>query len=236
MKDRKETNLEQSLKNMNDHIIRDDERRQHSRKTLLSKMEQEKSPKRKSRIKRSVVPVTAIVLFLGTAGTLFVSEFSEQQQIKEQQSEHQVNIAENNSRKSFEIATDAKVESEIIEINASGFDLQLPQYSPVENTVLDNIWYRSEGQNNVVAASYFDGEGNEVFKLMQEDIKENPDINHLQENADDQIEINGSTTFISGNNQSGLRSLNIITNKYGFTLYSYTLSEEELISIGESIK
>ena len=182
MKDRKETNLEQSLKNMNDHIIRDDERRQHSRKTLLSKMEQEKSPKRKSRIKRSVVPVTAIVLFLGTAGTLFVSEFSEQQQIKEQQSEHQVNIAENNSRKSFEIATDAKVESEIIEINASGFDLQLPQYSPVENTVLDNIWYRSEGQNNVVAASYFDGEGNEVFKLMQEDIKENPDINHLQEN------------------------------------------------------
>jgi hypothetical protein len=235
MKDREESNLDQSLKNMNEHIIRDDERQQHSRKMLLSKMEQEKSPKRKSWIKRSVIPVAATVLFLGTAGTLFVSEFSEQQQISEQQHEQQVNRGENNSGQGFEIGVDAKVESEIMEIKASGFDLQLPQYSPVEEVELKSIWYRDEGENDVVSASYIDREGNEVFKLMQENLTENPDINHLQENADYETEINGSTTFVSENDY-GLRTINIVANKFGFTLYSYNLSEEELISIGESIK
>jgi hypothetical protein len=235
MKDREETNLDQSLKNMDEYITWDDERQQHSREILLSKMEQEKSPKR-SWLKRSAVPVAATILFLGTAGTLFVSEFSEQQQLSEQQNEQQVNMAENSSGQGFGIGMDEKAESDVMEISESGFDLQLPQYSPVENTELESIWHRSEGQNNVVSATYYDGEGNELFTFMQEAITENTDVTHLQENADYETEVNGNITFVIENDTSGLRTINIITNDYGFTLSTYNLSEEQLLTTGESIE
>ncbi|MFA1822106.1 hypothetical protein ACDX78_18295 [Virgibacillus oceani] len=234
MKDREKTKLDQSLKSMDEHITWDEERQQHSRKMLLSKLEQDESPKRKPWIRRHVAPVLASVLFLGTAGTLIVSEFSEQEQINEQQNEQQINMAGNTSH-GFEIAMDEKAEADVREINESGFALQLPQYSPVENTDLENIFHRSKGQNDVVTASYYDGGGNKLFTFMQESILEHTDITHLQEKADYETEIKGNVTFVSENDNSGLRTINMIVDNYGFTLSTYNLTEEQLLTIGESI-
>lgn len=234
-KGRENMKLDQSLKEMDKHISWDGERQQHTRKMLLSKMEQEKTPERKSWLKRKAVPVAATILFFGTAGTLVVSEFSEQAEQTGQGHEQQVNMSENSSGQGFDIGIDEDVEAGIAEIKASGFDLQLPQYAPVEGTKLESFWNRTERQHNTVTASYTDEHGNEVFKFMQEELTENADVSHLQEKADYETEINGNITFVSENDHSGLLTINIIANEYGYTLSTYNLTEAELFRVGESI-
>jgi len=234
MRDQKEIHSDSSLKDINENIHWNHDRQQHSRKMFLTKLEQVSSPKRKSWIKRSMIPVIATVLLLGTTTTLFLSENS----VIQQQSESI--IENNNTNESFEIWMDEEVESSIMEINQSGFDLKLPEYSPIENTEIRNV--RLRDSEPTVNAVYFDEEGNELFTFMQEDISElnanttSHSKDRMQENADYETEINGNVTFVSENDQSGLRTINIITNKYGFTLSAYNLSEEQLLNIGESIE
>lgn len=236
MKDHEETHLDQSLKSLNESITWDNEKQKRSRKRFLSKLEQVRSPKRKSWIRRSVAPLAASVLFFGTATTLFLSEHSVQQQNGTfiQNENHSMS-------QGFEIGMDEKAETDIKAINESGFDLQLPQYSPVENTEMKNILQRPAGKTSLVSAVYFDGEGNEIFKFIQEDISEtnanaaNNGMNHVKENADYETEINGKAAFVNENDNSGLRTVNIITNEYGFTLSTYKLSAEQLIKIGRFI-
>ncbi|WP_156290198.1 hypothetical protein [Oceanobacillus salinisoli] len=239
MKGQEETQLDQSLKSLNENISWDNEKQQHSRRLFLSKLEQVRSSKRKSWIRRSAVPIVASILFLGTTTTLFVSEHSVQQQNNSLVQNE--NMSGNNTDQVSSIGMDEEVESNIEEINEAGFDLRLPQYSPTSNTEIKNLIQRSAGKTTNVTANYYDGEGKQIFTFLQEDISEinennnNNGINHMKENADYKTEINGNEAFYNENDNSGLKTLNIITNGYGFTLSTYHLSEEQLIKIGESI-
>lgn len=237
--------FDDSLKKLNGNITWNKERQQHSRKRFLYKLDQDRSSKFSSWIKRSSVPLLATILFIGIASIFLFSELGKQNVLGPEQNDPYTQYqtaSENDDQQIFQISgLDWQRKKEEAAIKKSGFDLRLPQYSPVENTKTFNIDELPNGLSRLILVSYFNEDEEQIFKFSQKGFKQRNDnaqkntINSIKKSANNSMNINGRKAYYREDFGIDLKMLTILTENYVFTLSSYNQTKEDLINIGKSI-
>lgn len=249
MKHHEEDFLDNALKNLDHSVILNEKRKRQIRKNIIKAIDQEKSRNNLYFFKK-IIPLSISGLLV-----LLVSLFLVEQSVVKNKNADNINQEKGspsiiinqekisaqgkNNESKFNISD--QLNSKIDGIRASGFELRLPNYTPIDGTELINIVKRNSGNGVQVTARYH-YQNKELFSFSQETIKQgdrlNSFIQEVKKEADVQITLNGKATYFI-NRQRGkepIKIVYIITNGYVFSINSYTLTKKQLIDIATSIK
>ncbi|WP_100013089.1 hypothetical protein [Lentibacillus sediminis] len=237
MTKQEERNFEHTLGNLNTKIGWSEDRQQQVRRRLAAQLNDTNSPEKASRIRRYMAPVLAFIMLLAVTGVFFLSEVTDQP-IAEQGTPKQ--SADNRGTDQIQISE--AEQTAIEEIEAGGFEVRLPTYSPIEQTEAVNIRQRPTGNVPHVSVQYINKYKEDVFTFQQEKISKVSEtyrkerLSQMEADSDRQLEWDDYPIYYTkkGGTKT-LKMVNIVTPQYAFTLASYRLTAEEIIEVAKSI-
>lgn len=196
---------------MNDDIIGlDHERQQQIRNRMLSKIDQKKSQNhfRLTYWMKKVMPILAVLMIFAISATLYLSETSEKNSLGQGQnhiSSENSTVSSDINNRDLQFDIDKQTEKKIEKIQASDFELRLPQKTPETNMEIANVVKRKamSGHNVTVI---FNHQGKKAFRFSQESITKK-DKNHVNQKKQeikseivDQFKVKGHTGYVTDKN------------------------------------
>jgi len=230
MKNDKNKQLDQSLRELSESIEWDEKRQQHIKNKLIHNLSEQSSShtqKKENRLNTFWLPITSLIMVILTMMVIVISE----------NPKPLVNSSNPSTNDFFEEQTPIMITEEqyeqIRDIEDSGFSLAIPNYSPQSDTIIENITHRQNEDHTTVSTKFYSNT-DELFSLYQEKINSKGPSNHVIENDySEKIVIQGIPTYYTNNGVK--HQLFIITDKYSLEISSYDLPKEELIKIIKSI-
>ncbi|UFU00640.1 hypothetical protein KO561_06815 [Radiobacillus kanasensis] len=237
MKSNKDSLLDSALESIDKDVLWNKSSQVEIRARISSQVEEKKLQEKKYLKRLKVLIPSVSIIILSILAFLYIENSTDTAIPK---NEKVVTSTEDKNTVS-NIFLEDNVNNKIEEIESTGFDLRLPEYSPESETVLSNLHSRVNSELIQVTGSYTYS-GQDLFNFVQESIGDTNSERHktflhqLQEEGK-QVNIQGHEAYfidrLTGTKTK--KMLYILVEGYVFTLHSYKLDQNQLMEIGESI-